>query len=227
MQITVRAGHFYLYIAKSTQAHIDGRRIVGNHAGVRDENHVRFQSFFVGDAKGSKISGADFFFTFDHKFYIAGQAVGGHHGFKGFHMHVDLAFVIAGSTGENGTFRMNCCFAYHRFERRCFPQFIRSRRLDIVVTIHKDSWQRRINHFLTIYNRITSRFTELHFIGTSLNQFVLDVFGCFADVVFKSRIRRNGWNPEKFKKLVQKSVFVVLNVFGSCHCFIFDELKSW
>ena len=93
----------------------------------------------VEQPRGTDVN-ADFFFTFNHKFDVARQTIVGNHVFESFNVHVHLTFVIARTTSENSTFRMNFGGFNYRFKWRRSPQFHWIRWLHIVVTVNQNGW---------------------------------------------------------------------------------------
>jgi hypothetical protein len=102
VQVFVRASHFHFHVAQAAQAHRDARGVVVNDAGVGNQHHIAGEFFLVVEAEFFQVFGTHFFLAFDHKFDVARQVVGFRHHFKSLDVHEHLAFVVAGTAGENG-----------------------------------------------------------------------------------------------------------------------------
>jgi hypothetical protein len=92
------------------------------------------------------------------------------HGLKCFHVHEELPFVVACTARKNGALGVDVGFADFGFEGVAVPELQRIRRLHIVVPIHADGGQCRIDHFLRVYHGISGSFYNFYGGGSRIAQ---------------------------------------------------------
>ena len=143
-------------------------------------------------------------------------------------MHEELAFVIGRSAGKYRTVRMNFCFLDIRFERRFFPKLQRIRRLHIVMSVHENSGQIFVQYFLTVHDRITFGLANFHRICSGVFQVLCAHFCTLQHFVFVGRICTDGGDFQQFKKFINISLFVLLNVIQSfLHFYNINLIRNW
>lgn len=135
VKISIGPCHFYFHVAQSAQAYRNGGCIAVDDAGIGDEYDIALEHISVVSYKWFEVFGAYFFFAFDDALDIAGQFTGGIHSFQHLDVHVDLALVVAGSAGEDGSLGMDVRRFDHGFEGWTVPKVERIGGLHVIVTV--------------------------------------------------------------------------------------------
>jgi hypothetical protein len=211
VQVAVGAGHFHLVVAEAAQAHLYAGHIVGQDAGIGDENNVGAQLLLVGLNEDAQVIGADFFLALKHKLEVAGYArtaVAQHH-FEGLYVHVHLAFVVAGATGVDFLVFDN------RLEGRRGPQLVGVGGLHVVVAVHEHGGAVGASHVLAVHDGIAGRGADFDVGSSSFFQLGFQVVGGPQHVAVKFGVGRHRRNPQPVKKFVEKALLVLGKV-GRC-----------
>jgi hypothetical protein len=101
VEVTRGAGEFDLVIIQSAQAIGDRRHAFRKHRGVRNDQRIGFELFFILLHVVPEADASDFLLAFDQDFYVDGQlSVYFLDGFERFQVDVDLTFVIGRAAAE-------------------------------------------------------------------------------------------------------------------------------
>jgi hypothetical protein len=103
------------------------------HAGIGDDHRLAQEFLASGAEERSEVGAADFLFAFDEEGEVAGElGAGAKEGFDGFEVGEVLAFVVAGTAGEQGI------AVAPGFKRGGGPQLERFGWLHVVVAVHQE-----------------------------------------------------------------------------------------
>src|SRR5690625_2369968 len=145
VQVTIRPGHMHFHVCESAQAIGNGRLILSEHGGIRNENHVTLEQIFMLFDKGNQIRTPDLLFPLQDKFDVHRQLrTCLHIGLNRFDMSERLPLVVAGTAGVDPSILDG------GFKRRGFPELKRFRRLHIKMAIDQNGGFVGVGHFSAV-----------------------------------------------------------------------------
>jgi hypothetical protein len=180
--------------------------IVGDHARVADQHHVRRQALLVLPDEEAEVGGAHLFLALDHHLHVAGQVPGVQHGLQGFHVHVELALVVGAATG------VDHAVLHHGFKRRAVPEVHWVGRLHIVVAVHQHRGFGRVRDLLPVHDGVACRGADLRAVQAGLGQAGLHGLGAAGHLGFVPGVGAHTGNAQQVQELVEEPVLVLLNV---------------
>ena len=217
VQVPVGAGDFHFHVAQTAESRGDGRHVVGNDARVAHQHHVGGQAFLVLAQKILQVDRAHLLFSFNHELDVARDLVGGHHGFKRFDVHEELAFVVAGATSEDGALGMQLRLLDHRLESRAVPQVDGVGRLHVVMSIHQHRRLGAVHQLLAVHHRVALGGHYFHVVCTCFSEVVCHDVRALQGVLRIGRIGRNAWDAQQLQQLLQHPFAMRVHVIFHVH----------
>ena len=130
------------------------------------------------------------------------------HGLDGLDVHEKLSLVVAGSSCEQSTFRVDGGGADGGFKRRRFPQFQRIRRLDVVMAVHQNGGQSFAGQVFGVHHRVTGGGANFHTGQADFLQMVRHHLRGLVHRIGISGVGAHTGKAQQFFEFVGKSVKV-------------------
>ena len=207
MQIAVRTCDLDLPIGKPTKSGCQGWRFGTDHAGIGNQDHIRFQQFFMCTAEGFEARRTDLFFSLEDKLHITFQQIQIQGCLETFYLHHGLPFIIIRTT------RPDTAIPDFGFERATLPQVKRLGGHYVIVRIDQNGLRLRRNHLFPIHNRVAFGLHHNRFIGTGCKQEFCPAFCTSLHIRLMFMFGTYRWNTDQREKLFDETVFIGLDIF--------------
>ena len=197
-------------VAEAAQPYFDAGLVVGQHPGIGNQHDIGGQLCLVVFHEDAQVLGAYFLFAFHHDFNVAGHAAPAHHHLQGLHVHVHLAFVVAGAAG------VNLVVLDNRLEGRQVPQRVGVGGLHVVVAVDEHRGQGRVDQLLAVDDGVAGGLAQLYFVEPYFFEALLQVVGGPQHVALELGVGGDGGNAKPVEQLIEEALLVFFEV-GSRH----------
>ena len=212
MEIFVRSGYRDFHIAQAAHAAVDGRYLVGNHRGIRNQDDIGREFLFVCSHPSRQRGASDFFFAFEDKLHIVTEFPFAQQVFEGFDVHEQLALVVVGAAAPDGLFSGSRIRTDDRLERIGAPFLQRLGRLHVVMAIDQHRTGFRIHRLDAEYHRISRCRTDFGRIGPRLQQQGLQPLCAGVHIIFMFRFGAYRRNPQQGKQFRKKPLPILFDI---------------
>ena len=212
MEIFVRSGYRDFHIAQAAHAAVDGRHLVGDHRGIRNQDDIGREFLFVRGHPSRQRGASDFFFAFEDKLHIVTEFPFAQQVFEGFDVHEQLALVVVGAAAPDGVFSRGGIRTDDRLERVRAPFLQRLSRLHVVMAIDQYRTGFRIHRLRAKDHWVARCGADFGHVGPRLQQQGLQPLCAGVHIIFMFRFGAYRWDPQQGKQFRIKPLPILFDI---------------